>query len=64
MEVKKINQSCSCIECKKANYNSQFTNKELDEIFTVKIGNMVNTVCKDCLYKLIGQSVESLNSER
>lgn len=64
MEVKRVNRNCSCIECNRANYSSQFTNKKVEEIFDVTIGIMVNTVCKDCLYKLIGQSVATLNSER
>ena len=47
---------CGCNACYAQNYDSKSsTNRKVDDIYEVRIGSMVNTLCKDCLQELRSQ---------
>ena len=66
MDIKKADKGCCCNGCGRANFDSDFTHtkKQVETIFEVRIGNMINFVCDDCLAKLTVYAVAVLNEQK
>lgn len=53
LSVKRSKEICSCGSCFARNYDSDRAfGQRVDVIYEVKIGTMVNCLCKDCLKEL------------
>lgn len=66
IKIEKSKSVASCANCNARNYESQFggNDKLVDTIYEVKIGNMVNNLCPDCLAELIGKATVALATDR
>ena len=55
---------CACNSCNAKNYESfcSDTPKEVDTLYEIRIGCMVNRLCSDCLAALIGKATAALAS--
>ena len=54
--VRQANEHCSCSSCFAQNYDSLHPiGERVDEIYEIKIGIVVNRVCKACLQELRNQ---------
>ena len=60
-EIRKTDWYRSCEACNASNYESNRPNhKQVDTIYELKIGIMVNALCADCLLKLANQIKEEI----
>lgn len=50
----------SCNSCFARNYTSDISGQSVDTLYDIRIGSMVNCVCKDCLKKLIAEATSIL----
>ena len=62
--IKKCECGCSCNGCGRNNFDSTWTKKQVDTIFRVEVGNLINYVCEDCLAKLTVYAVAALNEQK
>ena len=64
MTIKKYECGCACNACGKSNYDSPLTEKQVDTIFRVEVGCLINYICEDCLAKLTVYAVAALNEQK
>ena len=52
---------CCCNSCYAKNYDDGISDKKVDVLYDVLIGNTLSCLCHDCLVHLVDQATEILN---
>ena len=56
------NEVCSCNSCNVANYETPLKDKKTDDLYFLKVGNTVITICRDCLSLLSEMAKQNLKN--
>ena len=62
IRIDKADCIASCANCNEKNYDVMIGRNDTI-IYEVRIGNMVNRICRNCLGELIGKSIVALATD-